>query len=220
MQHFIIRSLILLLVLFTYVTPGQSQDEIITGVNTLPTPTFGIKAGISLGNLYVSDADHQEAKGGFSGGLFGRIPITRTLAIAPEVLFQNQGSRVSFNNLLFGQGSYEINLNYIQLPIMLVYNFVPHFNFHAGAYAAALVGSNIKNTSANNLISAGSLNASGFNRMDYGILAGLALNMEKIVYGIRYNHGLQNVSQSDTLAGLLTRNARNGVVSIYVGLTL
>jgi hypothetical protein len=181
-------------------------------------PKIGVKGGINLANLYVDDVSDEKLKVGLNAGLFFKIPFTSFFAIQPEVLYSSQGSKLTYDNRIQGSGEYRYNLNYIQVPMLAVFNLGPHFNLHAGPYASFLTSANIKNLHDNGDIqNITNLKADDFNRVDYGLAGGAALEFGNFTLGARYNYGLKEIGKSGNLSGDLTRNSKNSVASFYIG---
>jgi hypothetical protein len=181
-------------------------------------PKIGVKGGINLANMYVDDVSDEKLKVGLNAGLFFKIPFTSFFAIQPEVLYSSQGSKITYDNRLQGSGEYRYNLNYIQVPMLAVFNIGPHFNLHAGPYAAFLASANIKDLHDNGDIdNITDLKADNFNRVDYGLSGGAALEFSNFTLGARYNYGLKEIGKSGNLSGQLTRDSKNSVASVYIG---
>lgn len=181
-------------------------------------PKIGIKGGINLANLYTDDVADENLKVGLNVGLFAKVPLTEYLALQPELLYSSKGSKLTYDNAFMGEGEYRFNLNYVEVPLLAVFNFGPHFNIHAGPYAAFLASSNIKDMNEDGTIDGvDELNVDNFNRFDYGIAGGAAVEFNNFTIGARYNYGLKEVGKSGNLSGELTRDAKNSVASFYIG---
>ncbi|MCX8532523.1 porin family protein [Chryseobacterium luquanense] len=114
---------------------------------TTPTSTsssspvrFGLKAGMNVASL-SKDAglEDQKSKIGFNAGVFANIPIAESFSIQPEVLYNQLGAKVESRDEFTVLGtttrnvqSYSTNLDYISVPVMFQYNFVPNFYIEAG----------------------------------------------------------------------------------------
>jgi len=194
---------------------GNAQEQEVSG-EMLPTAKFGIKGGLNLANLYIDNVKDQNVKAGLVGGFFAKLPISTGLSIQPELLYSNKGAQATYDNGFQGQGVYRFNLNYIELPLTLVVNVVKNFNIHFGGYAAYLASANIKNVKEGNIVGFTDLNESNFNRLDYGLVGGLGMDVNRVGFGMRYNYGLREVGIPGTLAGELTKNSRNSSLSLYV----
>jgi hypothetical protein len=190
-----------------------------------PGPHFGIKGGLNLSQFFVDQPNVQDEnmKLGYHFGLFAKMPVSNLISVQPELLYTNLGSRISYggsdleNILGIDPGEVRFNLNYIQLPVALGVNLGP-VNVHAGPYLAYLVSANVTdlNFSELNSTEVTQLNADNFNRLDYGVMAGIGFDVGNVTLGARYNYGLREVG-STGIAGNLTNNSRNSVGQIYIG---
>src|SRR3954462_4064236 len=144
LQFRLLKKCFILSFLLASVVMANAQEQR-TSSETSLTPKFGIKAGVNLANLYVDDVKDENMKLGFNGGLVAKIPLVKGLSIQPELLYTSKGSKLTYDNVLFGSGEYRYNLNYVELPLLAVINLGKCFNIQAGGYAAYLTGANIKN---------------------------------------------------------------------------
>jgi len=191
-----------------------------------PGPRFGIKGGLNASQLYVDqpNVEDENMKIGFNFGIFTKVPITSFLALQPEVLYTNVGSKLTYGGSdlenVFGieSGEVRFNLNYIQVPIALAVNIGP-LNVHAGPYVSYLLSANVRDLKSSELsgTTVKELETSDFNRMDYGVVVGVGFDIQQFTIGARYNHGLREVGNS-SLAGNLTDNSKNSVGQIYIGI--
>lgn len=193
-----------------------------------PGPKFGIKGGLNLSQLYVDqpNAEDESMKLGLNFGVFGKIPISNFLAVQPEVLYSNVGSKITYggsnleNALGIEPGEVRFNLNYVQVPIALAANVGP-LNIHAGPYFSYLLSANVKDLESSSLNTTDlvELDTDDFNRLDYGVMFGVGFDVQSFTIGARYNHGLREIGNSG-IAGSLTENSKNGVAQIYIGIGL
>ncbi len=217
-KHF---GLGLLACLLTGTLQVQAQDD-------NPGPKFGVKGGVNLSQLYVDqpNAEDENMKIGYHIGLFGKVPVTNFLAFQPEVLYTNTGAKITYGGsdlaTLLGiqEGEVRFNLNYVQVPLTLVGN-LGAFNIHAGPYVSYLVGANVKDLKAADLNTnqISDLDTDDFNRLDYGLVGGIGVDVKGFTIGARYNYGLREIGNSG-LAGSLTNDSRNSVAQIYIGFGL
>ena len=190
-----------------------------TSSETRPTPKIGIKGGVNFSNFVIDDVSDKNAKAGLNLGLFAKLPVSNGVSIQPELLYSSKGAKVSYNNPLLG-GEYRFNLNYLELPVLAVFNLGKNFNIHAGGYAAYLTSANVKaedNGSSNEELM--SFDEKQFNRFDYGLVGGLGFDIKNVSIGARYNYGLNQIGEKDqsVLSSEVLRNAKNNNVSFYVG---
>lgn len=182
-------------------------------------PKFGIKAGVNLSNLYVDEVEDENMKLGLNAGLFAKIPVVKGLSVQPELIYSGKGAKLSYNNLILGKGEYRFNLHYVEVPVLLVLNIAKNLNLQGGAYVSYLASANITDIDENGTVNnVKDLNAKNFNRFDYGLAGGLGVDVQNFTIGARYNYGLKEVGESGSLSGNLTRNSKNSVLSVFIGL--
>jgi len=201
-----------------FCTVASAQEQQTTTENSL-SPKIGIKGGVNLSNLYVDDVKDENMKVGINIGLFSKIPMTRGFSIQPELLYSNKGSKLTYDNIIAGEGEYRFNLNYVELPVLAVVNLTKNINIHAGPYVSFLTSANVKDLKSDgteNKVT--DLKADNFNRFDYGLAGGIGFDFQNFTLGARYNYGLGEIGKSGTLSGELTKDSKNSNVSIYIGL--
>jgi hypothetical protein len=200
---------------------GLCSGGITVSAQDKTTPQFGLKAGVNFSNLYASNVQNENVKVGLNAGLFARFPLTSLISLQPELLYSSKGAKETYNNMIQGSGEYRFNLNYIETPVLLVFHLTPNFNLSAGGYAAYLASANVKDMKKDGSINGvQDLKADSFQRLDYGLAGGLGIQFGKLNLGARYNYGLQNIGHSGTLAGELTKNSKNSVGTLFLGITL
>lgn len=206
-------------ILLLATTQVQAQDD-------SPGPKFGFKGGLNFSQLYVDqpNAEDENMKLGYHVGVFGKIPLTNFLALQPEVLYTNVGSKIKYGGsdlaeaLGIESGEVRFNLNYVQVPVAAVINIGP-LNIHAGPYLAYLVSANVKDLKASDQEATDikDLDTEDFNRIDYGLVGGLAIDIKGLTIGARYNHGWREIGDNG-LAGRLTNDSKNSVAQVYLGI--
>lgn len=195
-------------------SPAQAQKD-----DT--EPRFGIKGGINVSNLYVSEVNDQKSKFGVHGGVWAKLPVSPLFAIQPEAIFSTAGSKISGYTATAGPQNQAIfNLNYIQVPVLASLTLGP-VSVQAGPYFSYLLSAKVKNIQVdNNGVPTQSsdgreLNKDDFNTVDYGLAGGLALDIKGFQLGARYNYGLRNVGQK-AIANTLTNNSKNSVAQVFI----
>ena len=189
--------------------------------DSIPT-RIGIKGGLNLSTLYAENVDDTKMLTGFNLGLFAKLPLSDHFAIQPELYYTTKGAEVKYNNA-FVDGTARFNLNYIELPILLVVSITDFVNFHVGPYAAYLISGKAKNESNINLFDfEENLDTDDYNKFDLGIAAGVGLDFKAISLGLRYNHGTTKIGKEETFLGTTYTfpDAKNGVLSLYLSLSL
>lgn len=114
---------------------------------------FGIKGGMNVSSLSKDGSlDDQGSKIGFNAGVFANIPIAESFSIQPEVLYTQYGDKYDYRAPLTNDRiSYARQLDYVAVPVMFQYNFVPNFYVEAGPEFGLLVSAKnkLKNESNN-----------------------------------------------------------------------
>jgi hypothetical protein len=203
-----------LLLAFTAVVRAQEQQ---TSLENSLTPKFGVKGGLNLSNLYVDDANDENMKLGFNLGVYAKVPVVKGFSIQPELIYSSKGSKLTYDNFLLGKGEYRFNLNYVEVPVLAVFNIAKNVNLQGGGYVSYLASANIKDLKDDGTIeNIKDLKADNFNRFDYGLVGGIGIDVMNFTIGARYNYGLKEVGDSG-LSGQLTKNSKNSVIALYVG---
>ena len=193
----------------------------ITGIQAQEkTASYGFKGGLNFSNLYTDKVDDNNVLTGFNAGLYAKFPIAKGIAIQPEISYTTKGAELVYNNA-FAKGTAKFNVNYIEVPVLLVMNITDNFNVHVGPYAAYMVSGKTE-TDSNIFSSQNQLDTNDFNKFDAGIAGGLGVDLDALNFGVRYNYGLTNVGKERNYAGTnyTFPDAKNSVLSVYVGLRL
>lgn len=113
---------------------------------------FGVKAGMNVSSLSNDETlDDQKSKIGFNAGVFATIPVAASFNIQPEVIYSQYGSKANYT-VLGDKYSSSTNLDYVTVPVMFQYNFVPNFYVEAGPEFGLMVSAKnkVKNESNGN----------------------------------------------------------------------
>lgn len=189
---------------------AQDDDDMLS-------PKVGIKGGVNLANLRVDEVGDNNLKVGLNLGVFAKLPLGEAFAIQPELLYSSKGAKLSYDNFILGEGEYRFNLNYVELPVLAVFNLGEHFNIHVGPYLGFLASANIKDLDDDGTIQdIDDLEVDNFNRFDYGVAGGIGFDLEGVMIGARYTYGLNEVGEDGSLSGELTDNSKNSVGTIYI----
>ena len=153
-------------------------------------------------------------------GLYVKFPISKSISIQPEISYTTKGAELTYNNA-FANGTAKFNVNYIEVPVLLVLNLTNTFNVHVGPYAAYMVSGKATNDS-NLFASENNLNTNDFNKFDAGLSGGLGIDLETVNFGVRYNYGLTKVGKERNYSGTnyTYPDAKNSVLNVYIGLRL
>ncbi len=138
-----------------------------------------------------------------------------------ETLFTQKGSRQkaqyndSLNNGVVITGEYKLNLNYVEVPVMVMFTDKEFVSFGAGFSWARLVG--VKEWEHGVLMDSTTLNSGTYNKNDFGILADFRIRIYKALkFNLRYQYSLTKIRtrEFEDLAGnTWTRNQYNNVIT-------
>lgn len=171
---------------------------------TQPTPSstspvrFGIKAGMNVSSLSNDGTlEDQGSKIGFNAGVFANIPVAESFSIQPEVLYSQYGDK--YDDVIAGNRiSYARHHDYIAVPVMFQYNFIPNLYVEAGPEFGFLVNAKnkLKNETNNDVINeSGDYkdNLNGFN-LGIGLGAGYYFT-DNIGLTARYVAGVTDIAK-------------------------
>ncbi|HEU5291210.1 MAG TPA: porin family protein [Cyclobacteriaceae bacterium] len=180
-------------------------------------PRAGVKGGLNASNLYVDDVDDENARIGFHLGVFGQLAASEMVALQAELLFSTRGSEAHYSSGTLQQ-EVKYNLNYIDLPLMVVFKVGESVEFHAGGYTSYLAGANIsyEGDLANG---EDEIDRDNLKSYDLGLLGGVGVTFGNVQFGARYNYGMVKLADSDAAAALLG-DSKNSCAQLFVAFNL
>jgi hypothetical protein len=202
--------------------PVLAQDD------TDDASEIGIKGGANLSYLTIEDADQNNMIIGYHAGLYMKAVLTESIGLQPEILYSKIGGKATYDTDFLGidvaDGETILNMNYINIPIKLLFRLSDNVNVQFGPYASYLLNSNVE-TDAEILEfievdSEDDIDKDEFNPLDYGLTLGLEFDVDPVVLGANYNFGLQKVAKDDESLELILDDAKNQYFQIYIGLGL
>jgi hypothetical protein len=149
---------------------------------------LGVKGGL---NAYTTESEtffKNDPKLGLHLGLIGHIHLTDPFALQPELVFSMQGAKYTA-----GGNDVNLNLNYINIPLIFQYMYDNGFRLQAGPQIGILASAKTK-------INSTVLDVKdNFETIDFGIGVGMSYVNPVTDFGfdVRYNHGLSNINKSD-----------------------
>ncbi len=188
---------------------------------------IGLKGGLNIYSLLNPSAGFSSNFAtGFHAGIITSINFdSSNFSIRPEVLFNRVGADLeqftysNYTNLNLAHTSsthlkYAMTFDYIQVPVLLSYQFSGGVSIAIGPYAGYLLkarsdssvfisfkdSSNIPSNIAKSSSGSGSLDViNSMNKLDFGAMIGLNYESAK-GFGMqfRYSYGITNVFQSTT----------------------
>ncbi len=160
---------------------------------------FGIKAGMNVSSLSKDAAlEDQGSKIGFNAGVFATIPVATSFNIQPEVLYSEYGDK--YDQVVLGNRySSARHLDYIAVPVMFQYNFVPNFYVEAGPEFGFLVSAKnkLKNETNNNTLNESGDYKDQLNTFNFGLGLGAGYYFtDNIGITARYVAGLTDIAKN------------------------
>ncbi|GAB3635165.1 porin family protein [Hymenobacter arcticus] len=159
------------------------------------SPSFGIKAGVSLTNAVGSGYDFKN-KIGFHGGFVANLPINGVFSIQPELLYSMKGYKFSGPDPIDGTPlSSQQTLHYIDVPILARIKAGGLF-FEAGPQIGYLAAAKFSQDGNANIPASSYSTRNGYRKMDYGYAAGLGYQLPQgLGIGLRYNGSFRNLAE-------------------------
>ncbi len=186
---------------------------------------FGLKGGLNLSSMTVEGADDSNLLPGFHAGAFARVMATDLIGLQPEVLFSTRGYKAVYNESFLGypvaDGTTKLNLDYIDVPLHVVFSIAEDFNFHVGPYFGFLVNADAV-TDAEvldfiNVDDVSEIDREEFNTVDMGVSGGLGFTFDPVTVGFNYSLGLNRVAKESEAMDALIGDAKNNNIQVYVG---
>lgn len=209
-------SLLLCVGMITVVTVTDTQAQ--------NMPRVGFKGGLNLSNLYVDEADDENARIGWHAGFYAQLFSSEAFAIQPEVNFSTKGTGITYgsisNTSVNINHDTRINLSYIDIPVLAVFKLGRAAEIHLGPYWSYLVKAEIRNKGNDPDNEFDTIDRDNFDDWDYGLVGGIGFNLGKgAQLGARYNYGLNEIADSAYGRARLG-NAKNQVAQLYLSINL
>ena len=173
-----------MLLLTASLTSGYAQSSL----------QLGAKAGMDYMKIGGRSFDGKSYPG-FSAGIYGRLNFTSKWYLQPELDYNQTIGKTSdeFNSIYGGVSQQLVNLNYVSVPVLLGFKPIPELSILVGPQYGFLFAQ-----TTNLLQSPNDRNRDAFSKSDLAIVFGGQLNLNKIVFGIRYSANLNNISYQST----------------------
>ena len=201
----------------------RSSTDYSPGTTDSRNNGFGVKGGFTAANFRGDDKQNFSNEGAyntFHAGVYAQFGFNDKFSLQPEVLYSRQGFKGDSPATTAPAGSYTTRLDYIQVPVLLVYNFLDNVSLHVGPQVSLLT--KVKEGDRERRI-ADENNRFGYsyNSLDYGLSAGLEARVGPARIGGRYTAGFADIIQDQNLAvtgNQALTNIKNGAFQVYVGL--
>jgi hypothetical protein len=147
---------------------------------------FGVKAGANI-NQIEGQQLKQSFAFGYHAGVYGRIALSKTISIQPEVYYSqvNHDTATSFSALYQLSGAKAITFGYINIPVLLNVQTGKILSIQAGPSFGIVTNTNV------------SLLANGQDALrngDFSVVAGLQAAFSNINVYARYQVGVASIN--------------------------
>lgn len=168
--------------------------SILTSFLLAGTPVWaqkvGVKGGLNFTNLTNLDSnlDDPNMRTGFHLGGFVSMPITKQIALRPELYYIQKGSSFTAN-ILGGAAEFTNKVDYLELPVLIDVEVMGPIHFQMGPYFSYLLNAGY-DFSWLGTSTEGDINKSDLNPLEVGAAVGLSFHLENLEVGARYGMGL------------------------------
>jgi hypothetical protein len=190
------------------------------GIAHAQSPSFGIKAGVSLTNVTGSyttggDTDFKNTFG-FHGGFVANLPISGIFSIQPELLYSMKGYKSTGTDPYYAAtANIKQTLHYIDIPVLARISTGGLF-FEAGPQFGYLVAAKRSQNGDGNIPAISYSGRDNLRKVDFGYAAGLGYQLPNGPgIGLRYNGGFTNFVHTYEDKG-----ARNSAFQLYLSYRL
>ena len=178
---------------------------------------LGLKAGPNFANINADESATANYKNrtGFHGGAFLLFKATK-IGIQPEVIFSQQGSKVTINTQ-----EYESNFSYINIPIIVKLYTVAGINLQAGPQFGFVSSAEAPMPAVNNPQQITVQDVKDLTKgSDFTVALGLGWDLPfGLTIDARYNLGLSKIYK-DAPNTQQTSDAKNQVIQVSLGYKL
>jgi hypothetical protein len=165
------------------------------GTATAQNVNIGVKAGLNSFTIQTDNSPGYDSKTGLHLGLLGHIHLNDQYAFQPEFVYSMQGAK---------SGNTDINLDYINIPLLVQYMFDNGFRIQAGPQIGLLLNAKAENGSSADI-------TDDFKSIELGLSVGVGYVHPPTGFGVgaRYNAGLTDITE--------TRNEKSTNRGLQIG---
>lgn len=145
--------------------------------------SFGVKSGINRASFSENSGERNgSGRWGFQGGIFMKNDFSKFLGLQTELYYSVQGQNTEYPQ----REKTVVTLQYLNAPILINFKLKNSLTFQFGPQFGFLL-------SGNEPLESKAID-SDFNKFDFSICGGVALNVSKHVQlGARLNYGLTDI---------------------------
>jgi hypothetical protein len=168
--------------------------------------TAGIKAGYNLSSVIIDGASQPTKLHGFHIGIYGESYIGKYLSVQPEILYSQQGYKITDED-----GTFTQKIDYINIPLMLKIYPVKSFFLEVGPQVGFSISH--KETYETARIFGNTSNELAPSSFDWGANLGAGFKSDAgLSFGARYHIGQKDIYDKN--------KPKNEVWQLYIGFEL
>ncbi|TGE21629.1 PorT family protein [Hymenobacter aquaticus] len=207
----------------------RSSTDYGTGTTDSRNTGFGIKGGFNLSDVYGDDkknfTDGSNYKS-FHAGIYGQYGFNNRLSIQPELLYSRQGfegnsTKTTTTGTATSTSTVkERRLDYLQVPVLMVFNILDNVSIHAGPQVSLLTKV-VEDGKERKIADDGGVYGYSYTSFDYGLAVGAEARVGPARVGARYNAGFANIIKDQNLATTGNKalsDIKNSNFQVYVGI--
>jgi hypothetical protein len=184
---------------------------------------FGVNVGMNVASFIGGESDAYGNRTAFHIAGLAEIPLEEKITLVPEIVYSMQGSTQTTR---FGEDIYKVN--YINIPVMIMYYPVENFSIGVGPQLGILMSANVEVDDSGSAYSGGlsyTLDIKEHvNDIDFSLNIGAGFHFGNglFIQG-RYNFGLSDVMVTSTNSGYsadVNNSLQNSVFQLSVGFVL
>ncbi|MBX2962996.1 MAG: PorT family protein [Cyclobacteriaceae bacterium] len=171
---------------------------------------FGLKGGLNIADWSgdAKDVWRSSSRNSFHAGVYLSFILSDAFSIQPEVLYNSVGA-----NTETIMADYFV-LDYISIPLMVVFNFNQFISVQAGPQIGFLIRATANDKNGYDEV------MDYFTGTDFGMNFGLGINLGRLNATARYSLGLTNVGLPELSVTNEEFIVKNNVIQVSLGLTL
>lgn len=161
---------------------------------------FGIKGGVNFANVHgTRNIVDTNTHINFHAGAYAQFALSQSFSLQIEGLYSRKG---------FEADNVENRFDYLELPLLAVYNISDRFSLHLGPQISVMVAAKQDGNE---------INMDDLNTFDYGLAGGAEARFNFMRVGARYNMGFAGLLDEGDTGLELGRDMKNSVLQLYIG---
>lgn len=175
----------------------------------------GARGGLNVSSIAGEQSDKFSIKPGFHAGFFSEYRLGLRGGVFLDILYSQKGANYDTERNQ-GLRDARLRLDYLDVPLALIYYPVEQFGFYAGPQVSILVFSKLKTGSTEDRYDDIAAAA------DYGLVGGFRLRpTRRLAIDLRYNYNFTDMSEYDIgLSNGESVKDLNHVASLSLGYAL